>query len=60
MSPSDEAVEITTTCPSEPPDASANRDRITLSRNLSSAPPINITDPAVDIGRTGVSEGGIR
>src|SRR6188768_3074408 len=37
---------MTTTCPSSPPANFANRERITLSRTLSSAPPITITGPA--------------
>ena len=44
-SPSEEAVEMTTTRPSGPPANFANRDRIALSRSLSSAPPITITGP---------------
>ena len=50
-SPSEEAVEITTTCPSGPPANSANRARIALSRILSSAPPITMTGPAAPIPR---------
>src|SRR6266545_5010400 len=46
MSPSEEAVAITTTWPSGPPAKVANRDRISLSRTLSSAPPISMTGPA--------------
>src|SRR6187200_2207098 len=41
---------MTTTCPSSPPANFANRDRITLSRTLSSAPPITITGPAPNPG----------
>ncbi len=38
---------MTTTWPSRPPANFTNRDRMALSRNLSSAPPITITGPAV-------------
>ncbi len=46
---------MTTTCPSPPPANFANRDRMALSRSLSSAPPITITGPAVPSPATDVS-----